>query len=44
MSESALEKLRREAKEKKIEKKVEVARIKQVERERVEQVCLIGAI
>lgn len=44
MSESTLEKLKWEAREKKLEKKVEVFRRKQVERERVEQVKLIGTI
>jgi hypothetical protein len=40
MSESALEKLKREARERKFEKKVEATRRKQMEREKVEQVCL----
>ncbi len=44
MSESALKKLRREAKVKKYGKKTEVTRRKQVEKERVEQVRLIGTI
>ncbi len=44
MSESALEKLKWEAKEKELEKKTEVFRQEQVERESVEHVKLIGAI
>jgi hypothetical protein len=44
MSENALEKLKREAKKKKYKKKVEAIKRKQVEREKVEQVCLTLAI
>jgi len=44
MSESALEKLKQEAREKKIEKKVEAFRREQIEREKVEHVRLTGAI
>jgi hypothetical protein len=36
--------VRREAKERKSRKRVEVARSEQVEKERAEQVCLIGTI
>jgi hypothetical protein len=44
MSEKTLEKLRKEAREREYERKVEIARKEQVEKERAEQVCLIGAI
>jgi hypothetical protein len=44
MSESALDKLRREANERGFERKVEAIKKEQVEREGVKQVHLIGAI
>jgi hypothetical protein len=44
MSESTLEKLRREVREKESKRKVEVAKRKHVERERAQQVHLIEAI
>jgi hypothetical protein len=44
MNDSALEMLKRKAKEKEFEKKAEVAKREQVERERMEQVHLTGAI
>jgi hypothetical protein len=44
MSESTLEKLKQEARERELERKVEAFRREQVEREKVEQVKLIGVI
>jgi hypothetical protein len=44
MSESALEELKQEARERELEIKAKVFRWKQVEREKVEHVRLIGAI
>lgn len=44
MNDSALEKLKRETRERKLERKIKATRKEQVERERVEQVHLIRAI
>jgi len=44
MSESILEKLKQKAREKELKKKVKAFKRKQIERERMEQVRLIGAI
>jgi hypothetical protein len=44
MTESALKRLRREAREKEVERKLEAFRRKQIEKERAEQVQLIVMI
>jgi hypothetical protein len=44
MNESALDKLKRKAKKKKLDRKAEPTKKKQVEKEKTKYVCLIGAI
>jgi hypothetical protein len=44
MTENALDKLKKEAKERKLERKIETTRRKQVEKDKVKHVGLTGAI